>query len=511
MNDTAVSPIRNHIAAVVRAVHQVFGYALRRSLLLLVVGLWGREPEYATRGDDRAFPGFLAALQERVAPLEHSRCDRLPMILWESMPVGEVQAPEVYAAMLARGLSPHIKMDERCLPAAQAIQAAGGPVIMMQGAGGPWPARLQQPAEAWQHQFVEGYDWQAHKHWSLEHLRPCLSALEGWRLQGDRVRTVMRAFRDAGVMVDAVWMDWEGDPYGVSYQFAQASQCVRCRHQLPEAVLASAAACERYCWRLYLALLDSYLAAPVKEIFPAASTTNWMAVFSTEERPVRHWDGRVLPPSGPALLTATNPVAYGNTKSWRFWSYAFPLDQEHVDQFYTHLLLQQVSANAANSERLGPEKACIPWVSRWCPDDPNPRIPVLSRERYREVLRHIWLRGADSMQLFNASWDRKGHAERMFTEVEDAIRIYDEMLAYRAFLEAGKVMNTETPAKQSDEILWSGLRLPDQAIVRLFKQGVGEESIALEPWDGVCFDLVGTAAGESYLLLRTGGMEVLQP
>ena len=47
-------------------------------------------------------------------------------------------------------------------------------------------------------------------------------------------------------------------------------------------------------------------------------------------------------------------------------------------------------------------KQCFPWVARYCPDVGDGTVPILSRPRYREILRHIWLRGADAMQIFNA-------------------------------------------------------------------------------------------------------------
>ena len=133
----------------------------------------------------------------------------------------------------------------------------------------------------------------------------------------------------------------------------------------------------------------------------------------------------------------------------------------------------------------------------------------MSRARYREVLRHIWLRGADGMQVFNAR--RRGYEELVWNELVDAVRIYDEMLAYREFLDEGELMCLDVPAEQDDGVVWSGLRLPDRAVVRVFKQGGGEADVAIEAWPGRTATLRATSQGATCVLRRTAdGVEVAQ-
>lgn len=451
-------------------------------------------PEYPVKQAKKTVP-LLERLQREVPPLKHARGKRWPMILWECVSF-EPQKPEVYQALLARGIAQHIRLDAAMLPAAQAIQKAGSPVIMMEGSAGPWPANLAGPAERWAHQFDAGYKPPPGPD---HYVKPCLGLFEGWAKNADRVRGILRKFQEAGVTVDAIWVDWEGDPAGE--QFQQASHCRRCREMLPKWVLASKQNCADYCARLRAALLDAYLAAPAREIFPKCSLTNWHVVFSTPERPAVFWNNRVKPPSMPGLME-TNPIAYGNTVFWEFWNKSWPLDREHVDQFYTHLLVREVSDNAYNMMRYAPEKQSIPWVIRWCPDDESPTIPLMSRARYREVLRHLWLRGVDAMQVFNAS--RPGYDDIVFAEVADAVAIYDEMLAYARFLDDGAVLCTDSPKVQDDGVLWSGRRAEKEAVVRVFKQGGGTAAITLEPWPGKRIELKASDSGETYLLRLEG-------
>ena len=53
----------------------------------------------------------------------------------------------------------------------------------------------------------------------------------------DKVRDTLAAFRAAGVTVDGLWADWEGDPYPFINLFGQLAHCSRCREQLPPEVL----------------------------------------------------------------------------------------------------------------------------------------------------------------------------------------------------------------------------------------------------------------------------------
>jgi hypothetical protein len=229
-----------------------------------------------------------------------------------------------------------------------------------------------------------------------------------------------------------------------------------------------------------------------------------MAVYSTSERPVRTWSDHVLPPSAPALFTTTNPVAYGNDEFFaKTWRAEWPLDRLHVDRFYTHLLLRQVSADEANRQGVAPEVTSMAWVARWVPDDGDPQIPVMSREAYREALRHLWLRGVDAMAVFNARHD--GFEEMAVLEVVDAAAVYDEMLAFVEFLDGGDVLHTDVPERQHEGVLWSGLRLGERAIVRVTSQSALDQAVVLEPWPGRRVELEARPEGRTWLIERGEG------
>jgi hypothetical protein len=457
------------------------------------------EPPDLPRKTEGKRPALLDRLKTDVPPLKHPRGNRWPMILWECLSF-DPQPPEAYKALLDRGLTQHIQMDEKMIPTARAIQQAGSPVIMMQGSGGAWP---YDQAASWTHPFDDGYKPKVSKDgWYSS--KACPAVLEGWRVNADRVRQTLGKFKAAGVTVNAVWMDWEGEPSCSRDRegWENARHCKRCRQTIPAKVLADFPQWGPYCSRTHTGLLAAYLAAPARDVFPQCSVTNWMVVCSTPQRPVRGWSNRTVSPTVPYMLTATNPVAYGNDVFWKFWDKQWPLDRRGVDRFYTHLLVRQVSDDSANKLALASELGCVPWVARWCPDVGDANIPMISRPAYREALRHIWLRGADGLQVFNAS--RGGYEDIVFAEVADAVAVYDEMLGYARFLDEGAILCCDVPDVHAEGVLWSGLRLGDEAVVRAVNQGQAAATVRIEAWPGSAVEVQAPPEGATYLLKRDG-------
>jgi hypothetical protein len=170
-------------------------------------------------------------------------------------------------------------------------------------------------------------------------------------------------------------------------------------------------------------------------------------------------------------------------------------------------MFNEISVHERNAQQWSPWKQSIPWVDRFCADDQGPKIPILSRERYREILRHLWLRGSDGMQIFNPLWFKEDPAKLAIAteELEDAVAIYDETLAYRKFLDEGVVMNTETVAPTDEGPIWSGLRAGDEAIVRIFTQAKSPQKVKLKPFpDADEIELEAQPAGAWHRLTRSG-------
>ncbi|CCQ73119.1 S41 family peptidase [Magnetospira sp. QH-2] len=515
---------------------------------------------------------WLSILPDRVAPLTHDRAGRWPMILWNGVGF-EPLAPEQITMMLDRGLVPHLRLHANMIPAARALQAAGAPVILMQGESGPWAYAMTSTGKG--DTLVPGQ-------------------FEGWAEAARRMRQTMAAFRDAGVTVDAVWLDYEVAPS--TTPLAEVLASPEGRAVTPPEAKISPRAFARYRRQLWTSLMSAYVAGPIREVFPAVSVTNWMTVLSLPENPVPGMTSGRLPMTDPGLFTATNPVAYGTDAAFlNLWPEQAPKDRDGVDRAYMAILLGQVSADAANRRAAAPHLKAIPWVARWVPlvakpeeffgglgvnlrptgegarivgilpNTPaeraglmagdllrqadgltlagltlphlvarlrgapgsttelevrrgphdlsiiveratihlkSPAIPMMSRERYREALRHLWMRGINGMQIFNST--TPGDAETVIAEVSDAVAVYDEMLAHRRFLEDGVPLNLAVP-DPNQRVHWSGLRLGNEALVRVISVAPFGTELTVRPWGEEGVSLLASARGATYKLQRVEG------
>jgi hypothetical protein len=88
--------------------------------------------------------------------------------------------------------------------------------------------------------------------------------------------------------------------------------------------------------------------------------------------------------------------------------------------------------------------------------------------------------------------------------VQDAVAVYDEMLAYRDFIGTGTVLSYRVPPVQGDSAIWSGMRAGNRAVIRTFKQGEGSEAVTVDPWPGHPVTLNATSAGKTYVLSYDG-------
>lgn len=453
---------------------------------------------------DRSAPAFswYDTVIERIAPLKHPRGFRWPLVSWEGFSF-QPQSPEYYHQLLRRGFAQHIRLEIGLIDTALAIQGAGSPVIAIEGRSGPFPASLAGDSSSWAHQLDGGYK-------PKEYVRPCPSIHAGWAKFADQLRATLRQFRERGVQLDAVWSDWEGDPLYGDDRFEQARHCQRCREILPAKVLASQEMFDDYAARKFFELFGTYYAAPVLEFYPKCSVTNWLAQPSTPEEPQLSWSGRPGHASMPPMITAYNPTAYGAASwVWKDRPAAQRRDQEHVDQIYTNVLLRHVSLTGILGSRWTPEKELIPWVARWVSEAPETDFPMMSRPRYREVLRHLWLRGVAGMQVFAPRI--RDFEDMALPELEDAVTVYDELLEFRDFLEQGEVLSREIPPEQDQGVVWSGLRLGDRAVVRVFKQGEGQGKQTIQPWRETRFRLAATPLGKTYVLTKDGRVAGLAP
>lgn len=437
--------------------------------------------------DDRQW----AALLEHCVPvLRHTRGSRWPMILWSGGRASDYD-DEQLRMLAARGFAAHVRLHRDDIPHALRLQRLGLPVVVMDARGGNWAYEMAPAGHAWRLPLRD--EATAPARWLTQ---PNPLDQVGWVEVASDIRRTLAAFRAAGINVDAFWLDYEGQPSLLDYEAVLASPV---RDQLPASVTADFARFSAYRRRLWLQLMSSYVAAPIREFYPTASTTNWIAVLSSREAPVLSWDNWHHPDGGPWLFSASNPVAYGiDSAFWAVWPEASEPERGKVDRIYQHILLRQVSADAWNRQRSAPEMQAIPWVARVVRDEPR-RTPMMSRSAYREVLRHLWLRGVAAMQVFNPG---NAVGATALAEVQDAQAVYDEMLAWGDLLEHGEVMNYQVPMPDKTGVLWSGLRDDNRAVVRVVNFGGPQLSLKLQVWPDQYVLLEISEPGTTYIITR---------
>ena len=378
---------------------------------------------------------WIETIRLEVPELKHPVGDRLPMIMWHGVGYDELSEREI-TILRTRGLTQHLPFDVDSIPAAKKLQDAGLPVILMEGRTDSWPYSLSEDYEYWAHQFDLNYQpkWFADPD-AFEWHGACPSQTKGWEILAKQTRETMNQFRDAGVQVIGVWVDYEGDPYPWGHAFEQIKHCKRCRSQLPSEVLGDQAAWRNYSWRKYVDLYDKNFAKPIREVFPECLVTNWHVVFSTKENPIRYFvRDENLPVLKPMFFNAANPIAYGCDLTWHERTKFMVVDHsaDFVNDFYRKEILQQVKTDRANQLALGrTEVRSIPWVARFCKiDTQNRKTPIMIREAYRSTLVEFWREGITTMQVFNPM--HAGYEEFALMELQDAVLALDEALAEKS-------------------------------------------------------------------------------
>lgn len=173
--------------------------------------------------------------------------------------------------------------------------------------------------------------------------------------------------------------------------------------------------------------------------------------------------------------------------------------QEEADRVHFHLMLRAVSTANANKAQ---GKLSVPFLSRLVVDDPAERFRFgLTVRRYRELIWHVLLRGSDGLYLFNLGYPGSPVTPaESFESLEAARAVYDELLAYREFLDEGEPMNFEVPPMHSTAGIWSGLRLKDRWLVRAFTLGREPQRVQIATGSGGRVVVDAPPAGATYLI-----------
>jgi hypothetical protein len=122
-------------------------------------------------------------------------------------------------------------------------------------------------------------------------------------------------------------------------------------------------------------------------------------------------------------------------------------------------------------------------------------------DQMAELNRHLWLRGCDSLHLFNLGFPGSGVPVTFSLEsVEDARAMHDEMLTWREFLDRGKPMSYAVPKSVEDEAVWSGLELGNRCLIRAASLGKADRKVEVRRASGKTSLLDAPREGATYMI-----------
>jgi len=248
----------------------------------------------------------------------------------------------------------------------------------------------------------------------------------------------MQAFQTAGLRIAAVWFDYEDIPAEWDGGYAVQKGSAECAAKYPPGVLDTFATYKPFMEALRTKILDAALVDPIHEVFPQAPVSNFGEMATGK------------------FGVAVPCVYVDNRALQQNWKLDRPITPEEADAIYFPPVLHVVSAALATKV---PGKLAVPYFSRFCPMSADPRWAMpMSSGIFRELIRHSFLRGADSVFLYNAGNGpytiNLPDRALWLGSIEDARSVYDELLSFREFPDHGTPMNREVRRLRAPA--WSG-------------------------------------------------------
>jgi hypothetical protein len=458
----------------------------------------------------------MSSFERTVKPMRHSLKGRLPLFVWNfPLPRGadlvrmrdDGTLRRAIDQLAVRGIVPTVEMGWEWTPPgalamARTLKEAGQPVYLLI----PDAQLIERDAYAHTRIWIDGPDGSGRgrtRKW------PCLPLADPHPSAG-RVRELIRPYKAAGIPVKGVWFDDEALPHPWNGVHEAQRTSRECRRHYPGGVVDQWPSFVRYVYQLRTRLLDAVMADPVHALFPGALAGNYYEAPSSAAVPFVDEAGNVFPPRAWGRLDALMPSAYANTVHLaRHAGAGRAVTQETADRLYFFRLLRTISTANANKS---PGKLSIAFVSRFVPDDPAEHVRFgLNPRLYRELIRHALLRGTDGLYLFNLGYPGSPVTPaESFESVEDARAAYDELLAHREFLERGRPMTYQPPPEMGG-VVWSGLRLGDRCLVRVFSLGSAAGRVDLVPFPGIRVTAEAPMEGATYIIRKDGTVIPSQP
>ena len=448
-----------------------------------------------------------------VQPMRHDLGGRLPLLLWNyPIAIGdnllgyraEGSLARWTRAAAQRGLALPVQIGWISTPAgalaqAQTVRELGLPLYLCVDELPGGNAGLYRNSKLW----PLGPDLRR------PHVRrwPCLPLTDAGQAAAG-VRALMQEYRAAGLSPAGVFFEHEGFPHPWMGIYDAQRNDPRCAALYPPGTLDSETSFIQYVYALRSRVLSEAMADPVLAVFPPALVGNYDEWVSSKQIPYLANGGEALPPRTLGRLNMVTPRVYASP--WYLHAYFCDVESvtpEQADPVYFNLLLNTLSTTNANQQ---PGQVSVPFVARDDPFDPlrkgdKPFGPGMSHAPYRELIRHALLRGTDGFYLYALGFPGSGvPTADAFGTIEDTRSVYDDLLAYREFLDQGQVMTYQTRDPHYRGPVWSGLRLKGQCLVRTFTMRDRPGRVRVEVFPGKQVELEAPREGATYLIGRDG-------
>jgi hypothetical protein len=119
----------------------------------------------------------------------------------------------------------------------------------------------------------------------------------------------------------------------------------------------------------------------------------------------------------------------------------------------------------------------------------------------------MFLRGMNSVYLFNLDPNAYVSADVSLQFIEDARSVYDQMLVFPQFLDHGTPMNLTTPNITAGAAVWLGLKLNNQALIRTWSPTGSTQQVTIQAFSGVSVTLAAPSQGATYLVGADGSVQ----
>jgi len=283
----------------------------------------------------------------------------------------------------------------------------------------------------------------------------------------DKFKPFLEAYKQAGIDIDFMYVDWEIDgPIEFNGAWEASKRCTVCRENVPD--LDDFMVYQRALREIRSDLQRECYAEVVRAVFPDILVGNYSV---NPHNGWRYWYDyyEKLPEGAPYKLdqlekyrpwyhefdecgyTFANPVCY----TWyETWSWYPNFDNDDYRWFYN---LLKVGTNACRN--TAPDVPVIPWVHWHTTAQPadTPPVPQMTEWAHKEFLWHLYLRGADSLMMWCT-------AEETVKEVQMMNEVMGASLEYREFLTDGEPVFFSIPRRPATVV--SGIRLGDRLLVR---------------------------------------------